>query len=180
MSVSYKVIRSNRKTIAIQIMPSGEVLVRAPKQMSKPEIHKFVESKNTWIQKHLSRINMEREESFSIEQIDELRRQTKLLVEERAAHYSAMLGLTYNQISVRAQHTRWGSCSSKGNLNFNCLLALVPGDVLDYVVVHELCHLKEMNHSNLFWQLVRQVLPDYAQSKHWLTENGRRLISRIS
>jgi len=180
VSLSYKVIRSNRKTIAIQIMPNGDVLVRSPNRASESEIRKFVESKSAWVQKHLSGMNAERAEPFSKDQIEVLRRQTKLLVEERAAHYCTILGVTYHQISVRTQRTRWGSCSSKGNLNFNCLLALVPADVLDYVVVHELCHLKEMNHSNRFWELVRGVLPDYEHRKRWLVENGRRLISRIS
>ena len=179
MSVSYKIIRSNRKTIAIQIMSNGEVLVRSPKRMSELEIRKFVESKNVWVQKHLSGMNTELVEPFSQNQIEALRRQTKLLVEDRAAHYCADLEVTYNKISVRTQRTRWGSCSSKGNLSFNCLLALVPADVLDYVVVHELCHLKEMNHSSRFWELVECVLPDYVHQKRWLAEHGRELISRI-
>ena len=80
---------------------------------------------------------------------------------------------------MRAQRTRWGSCSSSGNLNFNCLLALVPPAVLDYVVVHELCHRLEMNHSPRFWQEVGRVMPDYEEHKKWLRENGAELIERL-
>ena len=101
------------------------------------------------------------------------------MVTERVQFYAPLIGVTYNQIAIRAQHTRWGSCSSKGNLNFNCLLALVPPEVLDYVVVHELCHRKELNHSDRFWNEVGKILPDYKDRKKWLKDNGSNLIARI-
>ena len=84
--------------------------------------------------------------------------------------------MTYGRITVRDQKTRWGSCSQTGNLNFNFRLILAPLEVLDYVVVHELCHRRQMNHSTQFWQEVAQVLPDYRKRKAWLTENGWRLM----
>ena len=84
--------------------------------------------------------------------------------------------MTYGRITVRDQKTRWGSCSQTGNLNFNFRLILAPSEVLDYVVVHELCHRRQMNHSTQFWQEVAQVLPDYRKRKAWLTENGWRLM----
>ena len=82
------------------------------------------------------------------------------------------MGVDYGRITIRNQKTRWGSCSAKGNLNFNCLLMLMPTEVIDYVVVHELCHLKEMNHSNAFWREVKQVLPDYRKQVKWLKDEG--------
>jgi len=112
-------------------------------------------------------------------EIEQLREQARKLITERVRCYAPIIGVTYGQIAIRTQHTRWGSCSSKGNLNFNCLLALVPPEVLDYVVVHELCHRKEMNHSVRFWREVERVLPNYKVSKKWLRENGKVLISRI-
>ena len=86
-----------------------------------------------------------------------------------------MLGVTYGKISIRDQKTRWGSCSSEGNLSFNWRLILAPPDVLDYVVIHELCHRKEMNHSKEFWALVESLMPEYKERRKWLRENGNNL-----
>ena len=78
--------------------------------------------------------------------------------------------MTYGRITIRAQRSRWGSCSSKGNLNFNCLLMLTPSEIRDYVVVHELCHRIELNHSAYFWAEVARILPDYKECRKWLIE----------
>ena len=97
----------------------------------------------------------------------------------RAAYYAPVVGVSYSRITVRSQRTKWGSCSSKGGLNFNCLLLLAPTEVLDYVVVHELCHRLEMNHSARFWAEVERVLPDYAAARKWLRQNGGSLLARL-
>lgn len=89
--------------------------------------------------------------------------------------YARRLGVTYGRVSIKEQKSRWGSCSSKGNLNFNWKLVLAPPEILDYVVVHELCHLKEMNHSPAFWELVEQIVPDYKEKRKWLKDNGSML-----
>ena len=94
----------------------------------------------------------------------------------RVEYYHRFTGGHYTSITIRDQKTRWGSCSQTGNLNFNFRLILAPLEVLDYVVVHELCHRRQMNHSTQFWQEVAQVLPDYRKRKAWLTENGWRLM----
>lgn len=93
----------------------------------------------------------------------------------RVSYYEKIIGVTHNVIHIRDQKTRWGSCSSKGNLNFNWRLMLAPPRVLDYVVVHELCHRKEMNHSKAFWNAVETVLPDYKELRKWLRDNGNTL-----
>ena len=85
--------------------------------------------------------------------------------------------MTYGRVSVRCQKTRWGSCSSKGNLNFNCLLMLTPDGVIDSIVVHELCHRKVMNHSGRFYAEVLKVMPDYAEHHGWLKEHGEMLLA---
>ena len=87
-----------------------------------------------------------------------------------------IIGVDYGRITIRNQKTRWGSCSSKGNLNFNCLLMLTPPEVIDYVVVHELCHRKEMNHSKDFWREVEKVLPNYLDQVKWLKDEGSNVI----
>ena len=96
----------------------------------------------------------------------------RIRIAERTAYYAGIIGVTYGRITIRDQKTRWGSCSSQGNLNFTWKLVLAPPEVLDYVVVHELCHRIEMNHSAAFWRQVVRVLPDYQQQRGWLKENG--------
>ena len=178
MSFPYEIVRSSRKTVAIRIKPDGQVLVRCPKRMRLDEVRSFVESKSAWIEKHLASIPP-REEKFTNQQLEALREQARDLIAQRSAYFAALMGVTYGRICIRTQHTRWGSCSGKGNLNFNALLALVPPEVLDYVVVHELCHRKAMNHSREFWTEVERVLPDYRLHRQWLKQHGGALIARL-
>ena len=90
-----------------------------------------------------------------------------------------LAGVSFGRITIRAQKSRWGSCSAQGNLNFNCLLMLAPPEVLDSVVAHELCHLKQMNHSFKFWAEVEKIVPDYRSAKQWLKNCGPALIRRL-
>lgn len=94
-------------------------------------------------------------------------------------YYAPKIGVTYNIITIRCQRTRWGSCSSKGNLNFNCLLALFPNEVIDSVVVHELCHRKHMNHSPQFYAEIEKVFPEYKRYHTWLNDNGGVYMGRL-
>lgn len=105
------------------------------------------------------------------------RRMARDVIEQRCNYYSRLMNVNYNRIAIRDQKTRWGSCSSKKNLNFNWRLIMAPAGVLDYVVVHELSHLKEMNHSKRFWREVEQVMPEYKKYNNWLKENGHILQS---
>ncbi len=178
---SYKILRSRRKTIALQITPAGEILVRCPNRCSQGTIQAFVDSKRPWLEKHLTAIQARPSEPpFTPAQLEALYAQARELLPRRVAHYAALIGVSYGRITIRAQRTRWGSCSSKGNLNFNCLLALCPEEVVDYIVIHELCHRKELNHSGAFWALVEQFCPDYQVQKQWLNQNGPALMARLS
>ena len=179
MDVPYQIIKSDRKTIAIQIKADGQVMVRCPKRMRIEEARRFVESKANWIEKHLAKRPAQDVAKYTPQEIGQLREQARKLVTDRVKYYAPIIGVTYNKIAIRTQHTRWGSCSSKGNLNFNCLLALVPPEVLDYVVVHELCHRKELNHSARFWSEVEKVLPNYNVHRKWLKEHGASLFARF-
>lgn len=118
-------------------------------------------------------------EPLSQQDIRELAEQALGVLPDKVRYYAGKIGVDYGRITVRNQKTRWGSCSAKGNLNFNCLLMLAPEEVLDYVVVHELCHRKEMNHSKRFWAEVAKIMPDYDEKRRWLKENGARLIRRM-
>lgn len=175
--ISYKLIRSDRRSIGIQITQEG-VVVRAPRRMSDAEIDRFVQSKRDWIETHLDKVPTA-QPKFSGEEIHRLADEALKRIPERVRHFAPLVGVTYGGITIRNQHTRWGSCSSKGNLNFNCLLMLTPDHVIDYVVVHELCHRLEMNHSPRFWAQVERVLPNYRESLQWLREHGQELIGRL-
>ena len=176
--INYRIIRSSRKTIAVQIMPDGEVVVRAPNKMSSEVIAQFVTDKRDWIEKYLAK-RPKTLPKFTEAEIHAMARHAKEVIPEIVVRYAPLVGVTYGRVTIRNQRTRWGSCSSKGNLNFNCLLMCVPDDVIGYVVVHELCHRKEMNHSTRFWAEVARVIPDYKAWKHWLKENGPTLIARL-
>ena len=154
--------------MALEVRRDLSVVVRAPRRMPRAEILRFVESEEAWIEPHIALMRQKNLAERALERIP-----------PRVAHFAPLVGVTFGRINIRAQHTRWGSCSSSGNLNFNCLLALVPSGVLDYVVVHELCHRIEMNHSPRFWREVGRVMPDYEDHKKWLRENGAALIERL-
>ena len=178
--MEYEIIRSSRRTIAIQITPDGRVMVRSPRHMSRNSVDEFVRSKQVWIEKHLAiRQTRPAPPPLTREQLQTLAEEALAFIPDRAAYYAPLVGVSYGQITIRAQRSRWGSCSSKGNLNFNCLLMLVPAHVLDYVVVHELCHLRELNHSPRFWAEVERILPDYKVSRTWLKEHGDSLIGML-
>jgi hypothetical protein len=116
---------------------------------------------------------------FTTEELKALKKAAAEKIPERVKFFAPIVGADYGKITIRSQRTRWGSCSARGDLSFNCLLMLCPGDVLDYVVVHELCHRKQMNHSAAFWSEVERVLPDYKSRRKWLKDNGGGLINRI-
>ena len=175
--MDYTLLRSDRKSIAIRIKPDGQVEVRCPKRMSRAAVQAFVDSKKSWIAAHLAKLTPV--QRLTDKEREALREETRRRVTERAAYFAPLVGVTYGRIAIRAQQTRWGSCSGKGNLNFNCLLALAPDEVLDYVVVHELCHRREMNHSPRFWQAVEQILPNYKVCRAWLKAHGRELIAKL-
>lgn len=175
--ICYKLIRSDRRSIGIQITPEG-VVVRAPKQLSAAEIDRFVRSKQSWIEDHLAKVPAP-QPKFTPAEIEALARQALEVIPERVRHFAPLVGVTYGTITIRNQRSRWGSCSGRGNLNFNCLLMLAPRHVVDYVVVHELCHRLEMNHSPRFWAQVERVLPDYRRSLAWLREHEQALIGRL-
>ena len=179
--LSVLLVRSSRKTLAVQIRADGTVIARAPLRMPKDRILCFLSEKASWIRmqqgKMQEREKMRQQARIHLDaaQEKELRERAKSVLAQRTAYFARQVGVTYGRITVRDQKTRWGSCSQTGNLNFNFRLILAPPEVLDYVVIHELCHRRQMNHSAQFWQEVAQVLPDYRKRKAWLTENGWRL-----
>lgn len=177
--MSYKLIRSNRRSIAAQIK-NGELVIRAPLTTPLSRIEEFVSEHSEWIEKNLSR-SAEYDElpPISFDELKDLAKKACEYIPQKAEYYARILGVTYGRITIRNQRSKWGSCSSKKNLNFNCLLMLTPPEVIDSVIVHELCHLKEMNHSKRFYALVLSVYPDYYKHDKWLKQNGNALMTRM-
>ena len=183
MSLSYRLIRSHRTTLALEIR-NGELIVRVPHRAAQAEIDRLLAEKRAWIEKHLQK-SLEKKAHvasvppFTQEELEKLAGEALRYIPERVRHYAALLGVRVRHITIRNQRTRWGSCSAQGNLDFNCLLMLTPPEVIDSVVVHELGHLIEMNHSEKFYREVLRVCPEYYQWHGWLKEHGDELIARL-
>ena len=181
--MEFEVIRSNRKSMAVEIK-LNRLIIRAPMQASNEEINSFMLKNKEWIEQHLAKAAAQQQAVASVKKltIDEIRQLADKALEaipERVKHYAPLVGVNYGRITIRNQRSKWGSCSSKGNLNFNCLLMLTPPEVIDSVVVHELCHRKEMNHSDKFYSEVLRVFPDYWKWDRWLKDNGNILMAMM-
>ena len=179
-----EVRRSKRKSAAIKITADMQIVVFVPLYVSDNEIERMVISKSKWIDEHMLKVQStidERSklEKITFEQVKELENQAVEYIPKRVKYYAEKENFVYNKITIKNLVSRWGSCSTKGNLNFNCLLMLTPDYVIDYIVVHELCHLREMNHSEKFWAEVEKIMPDYQRAELWLKQNGGNLISRM-
>ena len=189
LSLPVRVVRSKRKTLALQVTPEG-LVVRAPRWATKREIERFTMEHRDWIEQHWRKVQeqqraLESVQPLSEEELKKLKKEAAAYIPERVRYYAPLVGVDYGRITIRAQKTRWGSCSVEGNLNFNCLLMLTPPEVIDSVVVHELCHRKEMNHSAefykevLLYKEVLRVFPEYKKWDKWLKKNGQALQARI-
>ena len=182
LSISVEVIYSGRRTLGLEVTADGRVLARVPRRAVDRTVERFVEEKKGWIlEKYLlqRKRSEKRREAAGDRDYEKdpalearYRELARMVISQRASYFAAKMGVTYGRISIRAQKTRWGSCSGQGNLNFNWKLILMPPEILDYVVVHELAHRKQMNHSKLFWAEVERILPDYERRRRWLKENG--------
>lgn len=180
--LQFRMIRSSRKTLGLEVRTDGSLVIRAPLRMSKKKICEFIRQKETWIYEHRKtaairqeKRNMMDGKRMTDEEKQELAQKACVIIAEKVSFFAQKMGVTYGKITIRDQKTRWGSCSSKGNLNFNFRLLLAPEKVLDYVVVHELCHRKQMNHSEQFWAEVEAILPDYRIQMLWLKHHGWEL-----
>ena len=178
----YLLYRSKRKTISVEISREAKIIVRAPLKMTVKDLEAFLNSKSEWINKHLLEVRKRIEEApapLSEDEKNKLKKRAKQFLSERVSYYAELMGVEYGSISIRAQKTRFGSCSTKKNLNFNLAIMLMPSHIVDYVIVHELAHLKEMNHSPRFWNEVGKIIPEYKKRRKWLSDNGVMYIQMI-
>lgn len=156
----YRLIRSNRRTLALELRPGGDVWVRAPQWVSRAAIDRFVAERETWIARRLETLPPPRPE-WDEATLRVLRERAEAVLPARVAYYAAQMGVTPAAVKIGAARTRWGSCSSRGSLHFSCRLMAYPPEAIDAVVVHELAHLRHMDHGREFYALVEQTLPDY-------------------
>ena len=181
---AYTLVRSARRSIGLEVAPDGELIVRAPRFVSRGQIEALLEEKADWIEAARNRATQRAEAAaqagaLTPEDLRALAQQARAVLPGRVQYYASALGVDYGRITIRAQRTRWGSCSAQGNLSFNCLLMLTPPEVADSVVAHELCHRKHMDHSRAFYAELRRVCPDYDACRAWLKQNGPVLLARI-
>ena len=168
----YSLTRSKRKTLSIRVTKDATLDVRAPLMMPLSEIEKFIAQKQAWITKAVKNIKERAESAVYITKEQEmlLRQKAKTLIPERVSYYAGIMGVTPETITITGAKKRWGSCSGKNSLNFSWRLILGDIDVVDYVVVHELSHLIERNHSKRFWAVVAKFMPDYKDRQKKLKE----------
>lgn len=170
--VGYTVIRSKRKTISVEVTKEAEVLVRCPVWLSKKEIDRFVLKNGEWIASHKEQMERraayEREHLATQEQKDALIERAREILPQRTAYYSGLMGLSPTGLKITSAQKRFGSCSGRDSLCFSWRLMLYPAEAVDYVVVHELAHIRHKNHSKAFYKLVAQYLPDYKERERLL------------
>ena len=179
-----ELIRSGRRTLSLEIRKDGGLRIRAPYRMPERDIRRFIRKNLNWLVTKMDQAkrharSLQETIPFTEAELRELAGQARRELLPRAAVFAGRMGVTYGRIAIRHQKTRWGSCSSKGNLNFNCLLMLAPKEVQDYVLIHELAHRREMNHSPRFWALVEAQMPEYKEQRRWLRTQGKTLIERL-
>lgn len=195
-----EIIRSNRRTLGLEVTRDGLVKARLPMRLPVREAILFIEEHRDWILRKRAEVQRRREENnrrrrqqgaqpwqpgqdvgagnagienaetqATVPLLADLtiaqKAQIKQKFQEKTRKFATKMGVTYGRITIRAQRTRWGSCSSKGNLNFNYLLYYLPEELMEYVVIHELAHRKHMNHSSYFWREVERYCPDYRQRR---------------
>ena len=166
----YRLIRSQRKTVSLEITREAEVLVRAPNRMKRAEIDRFVEKHEDWIRVHLEKVEQKKKvrQSLTEEDIVRLKQDAVRILPEKVAYYSRIMNLKPTGLKITSAQKRFGSCSGKNSLCFSWMLMQYPEVAIDYVVVHELAHIKHHNHSREFYALIERYLPDYRERERLL------------
>ena len=167
----YELIRSSRKTLALEITADCRLLVRAPLRMSQARIDAFLESHTDWIARHLQQQRLRAASAPPLptsDEIEALKRQARAILPDKVSYWSRHMGVTPTGLKITTARKRYGSCSGRNSLCFSCFLMTYPEAAIDLVVVHELCHIREKNHGPRFYALLEQYLPDYKERKKLL------------
>lgn len=166
-NMDIQIIKSRRRTVSIEVHTDGSVILRAPNRITKKELDIFIDKHMSWIESKQQLMKERKEEKIptNAKAFDTLTSKERAVIRDtfirKVEYYSKIMNVTVGRVTIRNQKTRWGSCSSKGNVNFNYNLYYMPEELLDYVVVHELSHRKYMNHSQSFWCEVEKYCPEY-------------------
>lgn len=165
--MDYELIYSKRKTLCLQVKQNGAIIVRAPFKTPRAKIEDFVSKHRNWIDK---KVEIAKNRLVSIDMLDqgEIKKLKELaweIIPPKVEYYAGLVDVTYTKVSINSAKTRFGSCSSQRTLNFSCNLMRYPERAIDYVVLHEVAHLKELNHSKKFWAIVERYMPDYKERK---------------
>lgn len=163
--MTYEIVRSRRRTVALEVTREGRVLVRAPLRMPQGEIKRFVASHAAWLEKAQAKVAARQaaHPPLTEQETAALRQRAKELLPDRVAHYAAIMGVTPKSVKITSARTRFGSCSGKNGICFSLYLMQYPEEAIDYVVVHELAHIRHHDHSPAFYAEVAKVLPDYKE-----------------
>lgn len=174
--ITYMLRKSKRaRRMRLAVYCDGTIVVTTPFDLKESIAEKFIREKSDWLFSKISFFKQFKGKAiarYSQEDYLKYKDVAYKLVVNRVDHFNGAYKFKFNRINVKNQKTRWGSCSHKGNLNFNYKIALLPGRLADYIIVHELCHLKEFNHSKKFWSLVARAMPDYPQIRDELNKGG--------
>lgn len=166
---NYELLRSKRKTLALEVTRDGRLLVRAPMRLSREKIDTFVTAHEEWIARHLARIAAQPPlPAETPEEIEALKARARAILPGKVTEWSEKMGVHPTGIRITTAQKRYGSCNSRGSLCFSCYLMRCPEAAVDLVVVHELCHLREMNHGQAFYALLEMYLPDWKERKKLL------------
>ena len=168
--MDYKIVYSDRKTLSLQVTRLGEVVVKAPRRIAKTRIEAFATAHTDWIEKKLCEVKrrLEKYPEPSENEYRELISLAKSTIPSRVEYFAKIMGIDYGRITITSAQKRFGSCSSSGNISFTYRLMLYPEAAREYVVVHELAHRREMNHSKRFYAIIEAVMPDYRYRKRLL------------
>ena len=177
MEITYIIQKSRRRSIAVRVLPDNRVLVKAPYRTPESMVQEFLITKKEWITNQIEKQSREVQKAESLgllsdDEIRQIKKNARKILPERVKYWAEKIGVTYGRISIRLQSSRWGSCAQNGNLNFNCLLVIMPPEIMDSVVVHELCHRKYMNHSKDFYAEIERVFPEYKRCNKWLRKTA--------
>ena len=171
MEYKVEVIFSDRRSVSLTVK-NGSVIVRAPINTKKSFIDSFINKHSSWIAKSIEkeRIRESRTDGLTEYDIKKIKEEARVYFEDKTKYFSEIMGLKYSRIKITSAKTRFGSCNTKGNISYSYRLMLYPEVAREYVVVHELAHLKEMNHSKAFYDIVEHYMPDYKERRKLLKQ----------